>query len=135
MGKSKTTRKSKALKTTNDVTAVPGVLAYWQDALLKRAQLLTPHNEVVIYRRTDGPPKEFKGNYRLWRQRYPQLAGEEYGWEQGWDESDNKPIGYKLFILPAGKYLPEKGDQALEKAIRKALGGGGTGPPSEVGPR
>src|ERR1044072_1367250 len=68
----------------------------WRQALAKRKKLLADGKEVVIYRRTKGP-NVIPDNYRLWRQRYLDLTGDEYGWEQGWNDEDNDPDGYKLF--------------------------------------
>ena len=134
--KNSTTAGNGTVKKTKDVTVVPGIFASWESALAKRETLLGEGKEVVIYRRTNGPPSEDAAEpYCLWRQRYLQLKGDEYGWELGWDEQYNEHAGYTLFKIPANKYIPEKGD-ALAKAVMAALGGGGgNGPPSDVGPR
>jgi hypothetical protein len=108
----------------------------WQEALAKRKKHLATGKEVVIYRKTVGPPMPYPDNYRLWRQTNLGGKGDEFGLKDFPDY--NKGIGYLLFRIPddpSKGYIPENNSGKLADAVTFALGGGGAGPPSDVGPR
>jgi len=89
--------------------------------------------DVVIYRRTNGPPSQGNpNNWRLWRQQDLNGNGEESGWTDG----TNEKLGYNLLRVPSTHdYLPESGTGKLADAVKNYLQLRNAGPPSDVGPR